>query len=308
MTWAVRFRVHTAKKVASDEEELQLHLGDLNCLVKPVGGNFRDMRGLDLRVANIPTREAAMSAAQQLKAAVLLHGAKVKFGIDVGEDRASSSFGQIVRDAATSVGARLMNDVHGLAVYESEGNEVFVNVSAAGSVLVNADMLVTALEAELNDQRPIGPQELTALDLINLASFAMEPLTKATLAIASVELMSQPPPWSDDQGALLKKLASLAAVEPGLSHDDATEVADALGRLFKYSIRQQLRRTVATLGMSARWKELDSVYNLRSGILHGSLTGREVQGKLADQALAICSDIVLAAVEHARQTASLSTS
>lgn len=81
-------------------------------------------------------------------------------------------------------------------------------------------------------------------------------------------------------------------------------VADAIGRLFRLSIRQSVKTKMKALGMTDEdWKEFDAVYDLRSRVFHGGQASQTTYQDLARRSLAISTKIVLAAVVPAADPA-----
>jgi hypothetical protein len=115
-----------------------------------------------------------------------------------------------------------------------------------------------------------------------------------------VEYLSTDAPWTHGQLELLTKLQAQAAASAELPQDEAKEVAEAVRRVFKTSIRQSIKRKMTALGLTETdWKSFDNMYSLRSGIFHGSITGRDRHTELATKARGICSCIVMAAANKA---------
>lgn len=114
-----------------------------------------------------------------------------------------------------------------------------------------------------------------------------------------MEYLSTDAPWTPAQLELLTKLQAQAAASTELPQDEAKEVADGFKNVFK-SVRQSIKRKMTALGLTeSNWKSFDEVYSLRSGIFHGSITGRDRHTELATKAREICSCIVMAAANKA---------
>jgi hypothetical protein len=116
-------------------------------------------------------------------------------------------------------------------------------------------------------------------------------------------LLSTDAPWTPDQRELLAKLRAEAAASTELPQDEAKEVADAVERVFRSSVRQSIKRRLTALGLTEDWKAFDEIYSLRSGIFHGSIVGRERHIELATKAREICARIVEAAAKKAHENA-----
>ncbi|QAY95099.1 hypothetical protein CWB41_04620 [Methylovirgula ligni] len=225
-------------------------------------------------------------------------------GIDLGDNRATSGLAKGVIDAiAEQKGRRLLSDVHGLAVYEDDGNCDFYHLEGRVTVTADPTTFLNAAVSAFDEVDGLDEDQAAALNLIGLSKSAREPLAEAVLCISAVELLSHESPWTNDQLALLENLKQQATSSTGLPIEQAEEVAKAIGSdsVFK-SIRQSIKRTFAEMGMSdADWKAFDDIYDLRSKIFHGKLKrGNQVKHReLAYKARDICARFVAELIKQA---------
>jgi hypothetical protein len=159
-------------------------------------------------------------------------------GIDVGEDRPKGGFFKGLVDTAAEHGIRIMQSVHGLYVYERQGNEVFPEFSAIMAVTMDPSKFFEGLAASFQEIRGIGEREQTALALIALSKTAREPLAEAVLCISAVEYLSRDEPWTSAQCKLLAKLQAEAAASAELPKEEAKEVAKAIEPVFRSGVLQ----------------------------------------------------------------------
>jgi len=231
---------------------------------------------------------------------VILAAARLGIGIDPGNDRPRGGVGKIFSDLVAAQGRKVMPNVHGLMVYECEGNEIFFAANAVGNVTLDPSAFVDVLNASFQDSLSVGEREKTALALIALSKTAGDPLAEGALCVSAVEYLSTDEPWTQAQLDLLAILKTDAAACTRLPETEAKEVADALNSVFK-SIRQSIKRRVFALGLTrADWTLFDDLYTLRSGLFHGSIIGRDRHADFAAKARHICTRIVMAAVDKAR--------
>jgi hypothetical protein len=301
MAWTVRYRFRVSKPLTSDATELTLVIGGREALVSAEGNQpLKESNWLTLNIHGLENEDGAREFGRRVALAVLLAGARQDVGIDAGENRATSGFGKIVADAVAEQGGKLLQNVHGLFVYEREGNEVFFHLNASARVTMDPSMFLNGMASSFDETSGLGEREETALALIALSKIAREPLAEAALCISAVEFISTDTPWTPAQLELLTKLQAQAAASTELPQDEAKEIADGLKNVFK-SIRQSIKRKMTALGLTeTNWKSFDDVYSLRSGIFHGSITGRDRYIELATKARSICSCIVMAAANKAR--------
>lgn len=300
MPWTVRYRVRVSKPLTSDATELTLVIGGREALVSGEGNKpLKESNWLTLNIHGLENEDAAREFGRRVALALLLAGARQDVGIDAGENRATSGFGKIVADEVAEQGGKLLPNVHGLFIYEREGNEVFFHLSANARVTADPSMFLNGMASSFDETPGLGEREQTALALIALSKIAREPLAEAALCISAVEYLSTDAPWTPAQLELLTKLQAQAAASTELPQDEAKEVADGVRRVFK-SIRQSIKRKMAALGLTeTHWNSFDDIYSLRSSTFHGSITGRDRHTELATKAREICSCIVMAAANKA---------
>ena len=200
----------------------------------------------------------------------------------------------------SALARRLLSNVHGLFIYEREGNEVFFHMSANARVTTDPSMFLNGMASSFDVTSGLGEREQTAVALIALSKTAHEPLAEAALCISAVEYLSTDAPWTPAQLELLTKLQAQAAASTELPQDEAKEVAEGVRGVFK-SIRQSIKRKMTALGLTeTQRKSFDDMYSVRSRIFHGSITGRDRHTELATKAREICSCIVMAAANKTR--------
>lgn len=299
MSCTVRFRFRVSTPLASDETRLRLELGGREALISADGDRpLRESNWLILNIHGLENKELAEKFGRRVAHAVMLAGARLGVGIDAGDDKASSGFGQVIVDAMAGHGHKLMPNVHGLLVYEREGTERFVQINATGTITINPALVFSEIALSFDGAVGVGVREQTALSLISLSKIAREPLAEAVLCISAVEFLSSDiSPWTDAQLELLNALRVHVLASTDRSNDEAKQVADALEHLRRKTVRQSIKRKMTALGFSpAEWKTFEEVYKLRSGIFHGTITARERYAELAERAREICTRIVLSAV------------
>jgi hypothetical protein len=300
MTWAVRYHFKVSTPINSPENELSLAIGGRDAFITGERNKALDESyWLTLNIGDLESEGAARDFGKLAVSAVNLAGVRLDVGIDPGENRATTSFGRAVVEAAASRGINMLPNVHGLLVYEEKGNEYFGGVSGTGTVRVQPGPLLSEIASAFDQGTNLGENEQTALTLIALSKIAREPLAEAVLCISAVEFLSTDAPWTAAQRELLKNLRHEASDSNALPKHEADEVASSLQPIFK-GVLQSIRRRMLALGFDeANWESFREVYKLRSDIFHGTIIGRDKHVELATRARQICASIVLAAANRA---------
>lgn len=277
-----------------------MEVGDRPAIISGDGKKpLRESHWLTVNVHEFESKELAEDFGRTLGRAVVLAGAQLDIGIDAGENQITASFGQALIDNFAERGQTVQPNVHGLHVYERKGGEVFVSIDATITVTTDATSLFDAIGTAFGKVSSIGEREQTALILLTLSKMAREPLAEAVLCISAVEFLSVDGEWTGAQRSLLAELQCLAAGR-ALPNDEACQVADAIGRMFKNGVLKSIRTKMSALGFTHDdLKEFGKIYDLRSAIFHGEVPDRRKYGELAINARAICARIVLRAAASA---------
>lgn len=189
---------------------------------------------------------------------------------------------------------RLLPNVHGLMVIPDDDLSRFPIREATGTVSTYPAQILTAIE-ELGRQEPVRIASAAAgVRTLNLALMTRGPLAQVVLALSAVEALGQHEKWSKRQRALLNELANQVDGQVG-GDAEQQEVAEALRKMHRISLRQGVKRVSARLELTHLWDEWERVYDRRSGAFHGTAPLTEAEaGELAQAAMTLCTRIVLA--------------
>ena len=248
---------------------------------------------------------------EKLRRAVHLAGLCAQVGVDAGDpgdDRTVSWVNpEFVRgsgdlDPETRIGP----DIHGILVLPDDGKTLFLRMGrATGTVRSNVGYFVQALQEAFPESNVSGgdcPSIRRAVRVLNLAEISTDPIAKVVLAVSTIEGLATDPSWTDVQ----KRLIDSAAAWLERTHGDGEEtgqVVEAIQRTRDSSIRQRIRKMLASNGLSVLWQDWEALYSKRSRLFHGGRRdGREHRGDhlegselhaLGQEALTLCGRIVL---------------
>ena len=189
-------------------------------------------------------------------------------------------------------------DMRGLTILEDAPGLISLRTSATLSIRANADHFLGAMN-DLADQPSIDDPEIgLSVRLLNLALVNSEPLGKIVLAVAAIESAARGPSWSDTQRQTLESLAEEVKSAAG-GNEELLEVAEAIRRLYRNSLRQEVRQFLTANGLNHLWSDWDGLYDRRSKLFHGRrrLSGQEISA-LAEDAVKLCGRIVLAVIRQ----------
>ena len=241
------------------------------------------------------SQSAASAFANALSRGLAWAGLVARVPVDLGDNDVTAWFTEEKLQTLREDGLQPLPGVHGLHVYETTGKPYYSDVGRPTITSgASPDRFIGALEQGCTIN--IGKRERLALGLVTQAALATEPLAKAALGLAAVEFLAGGATWSDDQRKLITALSDAAVSDRSLTRDEAKDVADAINRVRKNSVRQGLRRLLDDLGMEADWKSFSAIYDRRSAIFHGASVDQEGHWDLAHDAYDLSRRIVQTAI------------
>ena len=185
-------------------------------------------------------------------------------------------------------------DIHGLVVIPDDREIVWLSAGpASGRVTSDPNRFVRAMEEAAPGGESLSIQQ--AIRVLNLAQINGDPLAKVVLSISSIEALAETDQeWTDQQRDIKAALRTWLESQYG-DQDGAKEISDAIERLHRRSIRQQLKKLLQQNELEDElWRDLDRLYDRRSRLFHGG-GGLDEPGlsKLGAHATTLCSRIVL---------------
>jgi hypothetical protein len=239
----------------------------------------RNRFGARLRFAfsgvGFPTHNAALECGRRLKVALGLLAVERQFGLDAGNDRATSQISQAIKNVlAQQHAAQLRDDVHGLDVYAEQPPVTRFAIEAYASSSYVIDNYEQRLRALYGANHALTPKQQLALDLYNLAHFEGTPKTRFLTLVTVVEILASRKAHSDTAKALLAQLSATVRAS-SLSAQERTALLNGLANLKQESIGEACRTFVLRHAASADAKFFSNCYKARSELVHDGTTTRQ---------------------------------
>jgi hypothetical protein len=248
-----------------------------------------DSRVLIIRGSGFETAEAAEAAAANYRDMLTRAFACLRIAVDFGDRAAKGGFTQSYTDAVSeATGGRLLNDVHGTMVFETEPPPSFISTGPFTVQLpAQPDRLRKAL-SEAAKAPPPSEQERLAYDLFSASFFEESPDARFLMLMMAVETLIDPAPRSEKARDHVEHLKHLTDVSTELTPEEKESLLGSLKGLLLESISQGGQRLAMSLGdreyMELRPAKFFTVcYKLRSKLVHGRIPrpGRDEVGHAA---------------------------
>lgn len=317
-TFRVRLRVRIGKPLTTDADHLSVEVDGREVTVR-CQDKTKPLKGetwLAFGARGFQTPEAAQAFGERLRDILEIACLSARLGTDVGQGHATSAMNE---DWARSIGLlqpneRLAPNIHGILVIPDDETTKIPLLNMKGTVSADPQQLLAAV-GELGSAPPAPfASAATGLRIMNLALMSPEPLTQLVLAFSAVEEMGQSESWTSAQTSLLGRVADEVDARFGqdsLTAAERAEVSIAIRRgSHRIGLRQGVVRVLRHHGLGSLVAEWDRLYELRSGVIHGTsrLSEHEV-AELAVSAITLCGKVILTVIQRqgtaAPQVASL---
>jgi hypothetical protein len=295
-TYSFRIRINRCPWTAIETDEVKIPLaGDpLTDIVwftsRGASDAIRDADQLVLFGPDFYSREDADRAGRAFETALLIALARIRVGADFGQravDSVLTSHG--LRWLEEQRGERVLNDAHGLMVYEAHPDPKFVLPHSTATRAVNRQAFVEAFRDAVRVGWHLSGRERLAFDLFNSAFFQPTPDSKFLLLVMAIEALIEPSARSQEAQEHVRLLVSLTKSAKISEHEKASMLG-SIRWLSKDSISAAGKKLAATrlhgrtyAGRTAA-ELFAHAYQVRSNLVHGNLpypTVREVS-ELAD--------------------------
>ena len=257
------------------------------------------------------SEEEASQAAGRYVDALALTLVRLRIGADFGNRGPKSAFTRAgLAMLGAQSGSRVLNDVHGLMIYESEPPPRFATISADALRGVPQDHFEKIFSHALARPRVITERERLSLELFNASFFQKSADSRFLVLVMAVEALLEPSPRSS--AAVLHVESMIAATNraESLSPEEKQSLLGALSWLRYESINQTGRRLAEKyLGgqvyMNMKAPSFFSYcYNLRSRLVHGAhpLSSQQEIGCAVAQLEMFVSDILSGELREVKLT------
>lgn len=230
---------------------------------------------LILRGDSYASEEEAWNAGLHCKDALILAFARLHIGADFGDRAPRSAFTTAGLEMLKKrTGARVLNDVHGLMIFENEPPIKFVSFHAKPSVIKNKEQFIQAVGRALDRSPNLPDQQRLAFDLFGISFFQKSIDARFLMLMMAVETLLEPALRSQPVQEHVKELIRLTKASSVLSSNAKASLISSLQSLDKESIGQAGRKLAKRLGNRKYGGQQASefftrCYKLRSKLVHG---------------------------------------
>lgn len=286
MSFSFRIRFHLPDEfsigITSSELIIGKYMGsDIILKSKQVDIPIEKAHELILRGDNYSSPEEAWNAGLYCKDVLILAFARLHIGADFGERAPQGGFTTagiewLKNKKGLSPEVRVLNDVHGLMVFENDLSIKFVSIHAEPTVVKNKERFIQAVGLALDHSPTLSEQQRLAFDLFGTSFFQKSIDARFLMLMMAVETLLEPASRSAVVQEHVKKLIHLTKASCVLPEKEKDSLIKSLEDLTKESIGQAGRKLAECLG-NRRYggqkpdKFFTACYKLRSKLVHGNV-------------------------------------
>jgi hypothetical protein len=257
------------------------------------------------------SEEEASLAARRYVDALALTLVRLRIGADFVNRGPKSAFTRAgLAMLGAQSGSRVLNDVYGLMIYESEPPPRFATISADALRGVPQDHFEKIFSHALARPKVITERERLSLELFNASFFQKSADSRFLVLVMAVEALLEPSPRSSAAVLHVESMISATNRAELLSPEEKQSLLGALSWLRYESINQTGRRLAEKyLGgqvyMNMKAPSFFSYcYNLRSRLVHGEhpLPSQQEIGSAVPQLEVFVSDILSGELREVKLT------
>jgi hypothetical protein len=222
------------------------------------------------------SEEASHVAAEDLRDAITMAFARLRIGADFGDRAPKGMFTEaglqyLQQDSSHQ---RVLNDVHGLMVFETDPPARFANVQADYVLTKGKDKFFEAVRLAYNLRERVPYEYRLAFDLFSASFFEPSADARLLMLMMGVETLLMPELRSAASQKHVQKLICRTKLALHLPREERESLLGSLQWLLKDSISQAGRKLALRLGDKKYLnlsppKFFTHCYNLRSKLAHG---------------------------------------
>jgi len=261
------------------ELEIQLpnNLGMLRLRAQGENLTIRDSDKLTVVAENYGSIDEAKIAGGAMQNALMVALARIRVGADFGYRAPSSVITEYgLQHFEKNTGQRILNNVHGLMIFETNPPPKFALATAKMRRGVQSEKFIQALVDAVSYQVQISQRDLLAYSLFNASFFQPTADTRFLLLVMAIEALIEPSPRSPQA---LEHIESMIGQTKNskLTRDEKNSILGSLSWLRAESISQSGKKLVIQrLGNKIYNGKpagdfFSDCYQLRSRFVHGVL-------------------------------------
>lgn len=281
-TFRLRFNISPLSNLAAGLEEREILLTDGPEKVVLYSGEddqpIYKAKSLVLKGFTYPSMEAATAAGSHYQDVLMLTLARLRIGSDFGRRKGKGAFvNSFLENIEAKTGERILNNEHGLSVYESIPVPKFISWNVTGKLGCTKDRFEKLFKFVERNPPTLTERERISLELFNASFFVESVDTRLIALVMAIECLIELDDRDSSAHEHVRNLIKITKQNANLTPLDKESYLSNLQWLFKESIAQAGRRLVTSRLGDRMYRDLTpakfftKVYALRSNLVHGNI-------------------------------------
>jgi hypothetical protein len=308
----LKFRIHRGWFLDHDKPTLEITVppGQDTYLLGSIGDTpIREAEWLVLKSTGdgFASEADALSAGLSAKNAIRWCSAKLRVGVDLGDDKSLGGVSDFLKGKILDeCGVRALNESHGLMVYEEDEQHPTRFFSASANPKVGREVaafekhLVEALDMDLR----LSAKETLAFELYGLSHFEAAPRARFLTLVSAIETVMEDRPRSPEATEQVERLVRCTQ-NSQLSRSEKDSLLGSLSWLRRDSISRAGKLFVDEMlgrkeyGGKIAGDLFKYCYNLRSELMHSGKPSDDADlGHLVLRLDTLVADLLAARINH----------
>ncbi len=292
----------TTLEIESPNKDYSFTNPDVNVLLSSTSEDtIKNSDRLSFIGSDFSTKKDAQMAGEKFLNALKITFARLRIGIDFGNKAPKSHITEFgLKFFEEKYNKNLINDVHGLMVYESEPSREFASSNMNLVLSTSESSFEEVWRKSLTKQIELTEKERIAFDLFNLSLFQNNEESRFILLIMAIESLIQQQKRNENEINYIDKIIEQTKNEKSLENGEKESFINAFGSLKSESISKAGRKLVDEKLGQKKYKNLSAVkffsecYQIRSNLVHvtSSLPTREEVAPYAAELEVFVSDLL----------------
>jgi hypothetical protein len=266
------FRLKFLSDSSLNSEEISHHFsidGREVILGSSRGGVMSGAKDFSIFSYHFESVDSARNFGLRLKRAISISSVFSHIGFDVGSDYARTMVGESFKRFRNGDEiVEIMDDVHGLCVFEQSIKRTFLGFSASAERSVSLSGFLDGIFCGLKYVDGASDRIVIASRLLSSAYYEESQLAKFTLAIASIESLASQEIRNDDEIKLLE-IAVQSIKNSDFKISSKEKNISMLRNQKRESVRSACKKLIELHLPADYAKKFNSIYDKRNKILHG---------------------------------------
>lgn len=231
---------------------------------------------LVLRADGWESEQETSNEAQRYMQALILSLARVRVGADFGKRTPTGRFTiEGLKWLEQRQGQRMLNDMHGIMVFETEPQPRFASINASAVFGIPKERFERILLYALEHPRVLTDKERVSIELFHASFFQKMADARFLLLMMAIEALLVPAQRSSASIRHIETIIDLTQKSCTITPEERSSILGSLQPLRNESINKTGRKFVAErLGSRTYLNEsapafFSNCYKLRSGLVHG---------------------------------------